>query len=226
MLQPRQNRRTWRFDQRCFSASRLLWILVGALAVFHATALQAQDAPADESDPAAENNEAYVYRERLVYYPVVGDDVYTLRRSIDSYRLVDAFGKRHDADTRSSIHWTYTTSSDASSCSLVSFHTTLDVQITLPQWQVSNEASGEMKQRWADYIRALRLHEDGHVQNGRMEATAISQLLQAVGPHADCGLLDRDVKEQTDRIHRYYEASDIDYDRRTDHGRTQGASFP
>lgn len=222
----RKKRNSPRFDRRRFGASSALWIVLSAFAPVYAHAAQTDDAPVDESDPANGNDDAYVYREHLVYYPVAGDDIYSLRRSIDSYRLVDASGKRHDADTRSSIHWTYTTSSDATSCSLVSFHTTLDVQITLPQWHASNDASDEMKRRWSDYIRALRLHEDGHVQNGRMEASAISQLLQAVGPHADCGLLDRDVKEQTDRIHHYYEASDIEYDRRTDHGRTQGAIFP
>ena len=190
---------------------------------FHALAVQSADST-DENN--AENKNAYVFREHLVSYPVTGDSIEALRRSIDSYRIVDASGKRHDADTRSNIHWTYTTASDASGCSLVSFHTTLDVQITLPQWQASAYASDELRQHWADYMSALRVHEDGHVQNGRMEAAAIDHLLESVGPHADCGLLDRDVEELTTQIHQQFEMNDIEYDRRTEHGRTQGAIFP
>jgi len=190
-------------------------------------ATRAFAAAADADSVSRESADGYVLHQHVNDYIVTGDDGYAVRRSLDSLGPVALDGKRYDGYTRWNVHWEYATSSDASgSCMLVSSSVALDVEITLPQWQHSADVPDALQRRWSIYLDALRKHENGHVQNGEQEATAIVDLMRSIGLQSDCDLLDQKLQDLGQRILQHYKDNDIEYDQLTEHGRTQGAVFP
>ncbi|MBB6247897.1 DUF922 domain-containing protein [Rhodanobacter sp. A1T4] len=177
--------------------------------------------------PPTENPDGYVLNEHVNYYLVTGDDGSALRRSLDSQGPIGVDGKRYDGYTRWDVHWDYVTESDASStCAVVSSNIVLNVEITLPQWQPAIDVPDSLQRRWLVYLKALRGHEDGHLENAEMAAMAIDHLLQTIGPQSDCQILDEKLQTLGQQILQHFRDNDVEYDQRTEHGRTQGAVFP
>jgi len=110
-------------------------------------------------------------------------------------------------------------------CAVTQVRTTMTGDVLMPRWSNRQGASPDLVARWDRYEAALRAHEEGHLDNGREFADALVTDLRGVPPAADCGALDRDVHARFERLLRQYKQKDVDYDQRTQHGRTQGAVF-
>ena len=81
-------------------------------------------------------------------------------------------------------------------------------------------------ERWDDFALLLETHEAGHVDNYTDGARALQDAYAAVEPAATCDELRATLSDMGAAAIDAIRAADIDYDRRTDHGRTQGATFP
>ena len=75
-------------------------------------------------------------------------------------------------------------------------------------------------------MEALVRHESGHKDIAVALATEIERTLQVMAPHATCQQLESDanhaghaILEKAGRLHK-------EYDRRTRHGKNNGAVFP
>ena len=73
------------------------------------------------------------------------------------------------------------------------------------------------------YARALRQHEQGHVQFGRQAAQSIDQGIAALPEAPDCPTLERQANALGHRLLAAQAAQEKAYDRDTRHGATQGA---
>ena len=100
------------------------------------------------------------------------------------------------------------------------------VVFTLPRWANAEAAAPEVLQRWHGYYRALRLHEDGHRDNGIEAAREIERSLRDLPAAEACAAIDQSASLAAKDILRKYNARDRDYDAQTRHGATQGATLP
>jgi len=195
------------------------------LVVLATAAAPAEAWPQDVSPDG--NAGGYTLDQHISYYLVTGDDANAVRRSLARLGSLGTDGKRYDGYTKWDVHWEYAAQSEASGdCAVASSSVVLSVDMTLPQWQPSSDVTDSLQKHWSVYLAALRAHEDGHVQNAKMEATAIAQLLQTIEPQSDCDLLDQKLQDLGRQILQHYKDFDVEYDQRTEHGRTQGAVFP
>ncbi len=80
--------------------------------------------------------------------------------------------------------------------------------------------------RWREYLAPLTEHENGHRKHGLDAAREIDRGIGALPAQANCNALGNAANAFGNEILRKYNERDIDYDRTTDHGRTQGARFP
>lgn len=92
----------------------------------------------------------------------------------------------------------------------------------LPRWQTPASAPADQRVRWERYIAALRDHEHSHLDHGRGAQHDFRTVAQGVTA-ATCTAAEKQVREHFDRIVERYRQEDLEYDRRTSHGRTQGA---
>ena len=82
-----------------------------------------------------------------------------------------------------------------------------------------------MKSRWTSFLEALRRHEEEHKEHGLKAAREIETVVLAVKPASNCEDLGAAANAAAEAIVAKYQALDEEYDRKTDHGRNQGATL-
>lgn len=179
------------------------------------------------SQPATSPESRLPIDVRYRFYPVAGTTAAELRSQMIQHSPVsDAEGQTFDALTSWGVHWNFNFARLGKTCAARSVRTHVDVLFTLPQWKVSRYASPQLKAEWHSYLQALQLHEEGHKKNGVDAAQAVMRALRQLADYPDCRQLEKAAKETADRVIMTYNQRDVEYDRATGHGRTQGAIFP
>jgi predicted secreted Zn-dependent protease len=159
-----------------------------------------------------------------------------LRLAINTYEVR---GRDHDALARSlnangprgfhglttwKIDYEFTTKREQGGCRVETVRVTVGGQILMPRWADESAAPPELQRRWNDYYAALKLHEDGHIQNGRDLALLVKERLMGLGT-IPCDGVNARAQSEFDRLYQNLKTRDQDYDARTNHGATQGAVF-
>jgi predicted secreted Zn-dependent protease len=86
----------------------------------------------------------------------------------------------------------------------------LRITYTYPRWANREKASPKLRARWDRFIANLITHEKGHGTHGRNAAAEIDKTACAKDPVG---------------IAKRWSNQDVIYDRKTNHGETQGAVF-
>jgi predicted secreted Zn-dependent protease len=163
---------------------------------------------------------------KTVYYPINGATAGQLRQQMNQLGPISqTSGQRFDARTDWYVRWNYQYFSQGNRCKLTAIRVRADVSIILPQWKQSANAAKGLVDRWNQYIKALRLHEDGHKDNGIATSREVLQLLKQFPAKSSCSELGAAANKAAQSIISQYSQRDLDYDRKTQHGVTQGAVF-
>jgi predicted secreted Zn-dependent protease len=168
-------------------------------------------------------------RETL-YYDVAGASADELRTQLDLQSEIE----QGDAYTDWQIQWRYDYARSADGCGLVSLTVSLDVTLTFPRWTPPESAAphrpsvpvGELQEQWRAYLAALEVHEQGHEKLAAQAADEIVTALSSLPLYPSCAELERAADEAGERILEHYRQLELEYDRETEHGATQGARFP
>lgn len=123
------------------------------------------------------------------------------------------------------IEWQTCLERQPGSCRIAGIDLTVNVTYTLPRWADREWSTREMRARWDRYARNLAEHERGHGEIALQVARLIESDL--VGQSAEtCAALDAEAASRINTLMRQGEAMQSAYDRSTQHGVTQGATFP
>ena len=161
-----------------------------------------------------------------VYYPITGATASQLRQQMNQLGPASqTSGQRFDARTDWYVRWNYQYLSQGNRCQLTAIRARADVSLTLPQWKQPANAAKGLVNRWNQYIKALRLHEKGHKDNGIATSREVLQLLNQFPAKSSCSELGTAANKAAQNIISQYSQRDLDYDRKTRHGITQGAVF-
>lgn len=108
--------------------------------------------------------------------------------------------------------------------------------ITLPEWKDSGNASAAQQAEWERFLKAVRVHEEGHVAVGD-KAFADAKPAASLGPFtaSDCdakkamdaagAALEATIAAEFDRVAKAINDAGEKYDKDTGHGATQGATL-
>ncbi|MBW4619895.1 MAG: DUF922 domain-containing Zn-dependent protease [Cyanosarcina radialis HA8281-LM2] len=198
---------------------KLLKTIFIALAIATAIAFSPAITPAQNSPNVTVNN---------VYYQIGGSTATQLRAQMDQIGPSNPkFGnRRYDALTRWIVGWRYSYRVENNRCAIDKTEVNTNITITLPQWNPPSQASRQLRQKWNRYTQALRIHEAGHKQHGIAASREIIGLLNNMPSYRSCQELQTAANNRSNRVIAKYNQRDIDYDRTTRHGKTQGATFP
>ena len=160
-------------------------------------------------------------------YSIVGSTTADLRQEMNlksPVRNVDGNNnKTFDGSTEWFANWSFRWNGYGRTCVINSVAVHLRVTITLPKWENKTAADSATQLKWYQYFEALELHEQGHRRIGIGAAQEIERRLE--GLRADCNSINSVANNVAREVVRKYNAIDIEYDKRTDHGATQGAVF-
>ncbi len=159
------------------------------------------------------------------YYAVTGTTLPELRQSIREKRPWKA-SFDWDGMTDWQVRWQFSVTPTPGGCRCNNFSTSTSITVTLPRWVAPTNAPETVKQIWQKYWTALAHHEAGHAAIALAAAAEIQKRVKEVGEGADCDFLKRKIKELAQGVVETHRKRDKDYDERTRHGATQGATLP
>lgn len=164
---------------------------------------------------------------KTVYYQITGSTAKQLRTQLNQLGPFDQrFNQRFDGATKGNIDWNYRYSTSSDGCKISSADVNTVITIVLPDWQAPAKASQQLINQWNRYIEALQVHENGHQQYWIQASYKILQTLKNFSTLPSCEQLGRAANAASNRLVEKYVQQDLRYDRKTRHGRTQGAVFP
>ncbi len=166
--------------------------------------------------------------EKTSYYPVYGKTAKELRINMNSTTIncLDDPRSPYDACTTWYVNWYYTQEIRAGECHPEKITLKVDVSYNYPQWADQSQSDPSTISRWDEYYKNLLTHEAGHKDNALNGAKKILATLSTLPGYSTCQELDGVVNQTAKAILREVNQNDIDYDAQTNHGATQGATFP
>jgi predicted secreted Zn-dependent protease len=132
-------------------------------------------------------------------------------------------GIGHAAHTRWHVGWKYTFEQSGAACRLKDFRIDVSATIRMPRWVDRDSASPADRRTWDAFDEATRRHEEGHRENGIHAGQELARDIPGLGSRGDCGQLKAAIEGLANRIIAKYGEADVEYDRITNHGLTQGA---
>ncbi len=168
------------------------------------------------------------------FHVIEVDSVYT----ISGFTISDVLGDMHrkgpgidDIGVRLGLHvsqWRYSyeyTRGGSRRCRLTEAQVLLRSVILLPEWTDVSRASHEVASGWHPFVRALTVHEEGHRSRALMQGVTLWTALLGLQA-SNCDELESLVRTTADRVLADGMAAQVAYDRETEHGAKQGATWP
>jgi predicted secreted Zn-dependent protease len=165
--------------------------------------------------------EALRYSYYTVEAPPRGGSLYA---AVTAASAIREDGETYLGHTHWKVAWSFEmTAQDDGSCRVSAVSTDLTAEIILPRL-----SGGDARQvaMFDKYISALREHELGHYENGRAAAGAVRAGLLAAPMKSSCDETEERLHAQSRATVARFNEKDREYDRRTEHGVTQGAQLP
>jgi predicted secreted Zn-dependent protease len=166
---------------------------------------------------ASDSDDADIPNATVNYYDISGATADEMRTHLNALRPTAYDGSKGDAVTSWHIQWNWP-GYGTSSCDLSGATVGYDIKVAFPHWvQPANPDPG-LVVRWTTYTRNLATHEEGHVDYVVDNYQSVAAAIKG----ATCATADAAARAALDPIRQH----DRDYDADTDHGATQGATFP
>jgi predicted secreted Zn-dependent protease len=130
------------------------------------------------------------------------------------------------ARTRWDLKWKFRFAVEGERYRVEGFELRTEVLVILPRWLPPAEAEEAVVSQWTRYVKALMVHEAGHVAIAQQAAAEIRRQIDGLPTFASAAEL-RDVVGRTaEEVQNNYRQREREYDQRTRHGATQGAWLP
>lgn len=156
-------------------------------------------------------------------FPVSGSSKEELMASIRDYASANWSDSQAAAMTSVSIGAELQCQEYADGGALTRANVKLAMIVYLPEWPGAAKSAPSMQRAWTRLVRALGVHENGHVDIAKKHATALRDELKTLPIQPSCDamleLASDHVKAANDRQAKAQSA----YDDETRHGVTQGA---
>lgn len=175
----------------------------------------AQPAPGRSAGP--QGPFAGIPNVEIRYYDVSGRTERAIRESINARRPRDPNdGRPVDAVARWTMQWRWPARGAA--CDLARATVEFRATVLMPRLVDTGRVPAGLLARWRAYVAALETHEAGHV---RYPFEHVGEVAAAIRS-SRCANANDAARVAVAAIARH----DVDYDRATRHGATQGATFP
>lgn len=159
------------------------------------------------------------------YYYVDGPSATVLAAQIDQNGPRGADGKRYAGKTKWDVQWKFKHEQHGVTCEMKDVAVAVGVAQTLPRWRSEKKGVPALKTRWQQFTDALKRHEDAHKDHGLAAGREIEAALLAAKPASNCKDLASGANAAADAIVKKYQQLDQEYDRKTGHGRSEGAAL-
>ncbi|MEX0959883.1 MAG: DUF922 domain-containing protein [Burkholderiales bacterium] len=159
------------------------------------------------------------------YYYIEGGSALILTEQIRKKGPVGIDGKRHASRTRWNVQWKFRHNVRDDKCQMDDATVAVGINATRPRWRGEKTGPASLKRRWKQMIEAIERGEEHHKQQATLAGNQILAALEAMPPARNCQVLIETANRTANGILEKYQAASEAYDRRTEHGRKDGASL-
>lgn len=133
-------------------------------------------------------------------------------------------GGVHPGFTNRSVVWSYEVQGAGDQCAPTQLKVTAAIVRYLPRWIDGPSADSETGKEWTRFVKALGVHEDGHVKIGLKVARSVEiAMRQAAAKNQDCSRMKAALEAAAQKVVTEGRLLDAQYDQETQHGKSQGA---
>lgn len=160
-------------------------------------------------------------------YTVYGNTAQEVRTQLNQCSPVSDLGAgEYDAITTWWVNFSYLYApTSGGNCSVNSVAVGMHIKMILPAWQSSLNADSGLASEWQTYITNLTTHEDGHRDIAINYANTLLSGLQSQ-PESSCSTIVQTTNDYGNSLIAQLTTDENNYDTTTNHGATQGATFP
>jgi predicted secreted Zn-dependent protease len=161
------------------------------------------------------------------FYDIQGRTAEDLHEAMDKYGPSDRnHGRRVWAHTRWYVKWKFEYEERRNQCSIKSVKTETTIDFNYPRWTNKSDGPRAVQRRWEEFMATLIKHENKHAKHGLLAAAEVRKVLPQLPPQRTCERMKEVAKAKGKEITDKYHAMDIEYDRRTRNGATEGITMP
>ena len=133
---------------------------------------------------------------------------------------------RHRQHSSSQVQWHFNWQSTPGQCRITDVSTEVTVTAHTPLLQPDPQRPHAVQQQWDRYLLALQAHQEGHIELALEHARQIEQGIAALPPMSRCDELQQAANATGQRILSALSEANQEYDKRTQQGALEGATFP
>lgn len=127
--------------------------------------------------------------------------------------------------TQSSFRYRYDYASSSEGCAITRTTVAARIVFTMPRWKPKGKPDPFLVFEWNRFIEALWIHERGHALRALAAKRAVEKILRNLGVFPTCDELRASAETAIGQVLGKLTARNRAYDRKTDHGATQGATI-
>lgn len=165
---------------------------------------------------------APIVTEEYNYYPVSPSTLEELLPALNKTSTVRQNGQIYHAYTESLVNWQFWWHAEQKSCRIERVTVTVKTTYTLPRLTSSYS---DIDRIWGKWYPNLLKHEQGHKNLAAGIAQQIESAIYNMGNRNNCTQLEQDANAIGQQFIKQLNKLDIEYDERTKHGETEGASL-
>lgn len=156
-------------------------------------------------------------------FPVYGETPEDLRDYLRKNGPTGREGGHYDAYTEWEIRWKWPLQNGVPILEKVNVSSSISVY--LPEWESNRPSSDPLRVSWEKYLKAVRLHEAGHVRQALWHKKQVERVLKSQAS-AEKALNPSQANKLAGNVIRQARFADQLYDFLTRHGASQGAQWP
>jgi predicted secreted Zn-dependent protease len=160
------------------------------------------------------------------YYVVYGYTASQIRAELNQCSPVATSQGDFDAETSWWLKFTYDWYTKSNGlCALQNVGVVAHVTFMYPQWTNTAYSAAGLNAKWQTYMTNLTTHEQGHKTIALQYANTLLTQLQSY-PDTTCTTIEQSANSYGNGEISALTQAENNYDTQTDHGATQGATFP
>ncbi len=161
-------------------------------------------------------------------YTVTGKTLNEISAALEQNALADPHeaGSKYYARTNWLIQGTWSWKPSPRGCEVERGAVSVTITITLPALKTTAGVPPDIVNRWNTFIRNTNLHEQGHAKLALQGARDYQRNLGNLAPAPNCDILQKQLRDLYNRDFETIDRVNVQYDKDTEHGLTQGAVFP
>lgn len=159
------------------------------------------------------------------YYDIFPASNAELNREMLKRSPIKKNGRTFKGHTHWKVNWHFKWQRRNGICRITKVNTTLSVTYTMPRIAEGYRVTQPVRRSFNSYFASLLKHEKNHMKSGLYAARDIEYALLNLGAFASCEQLDATANATGKRIIQQYNKRDREYDKKTDHGRTEGVNI-